>query len=562
MARPLHPLVNRVAASMLVIVTVAACTQSSGQPVPRGPWRVTAPATTPGEQVGSHGWSLRLVTPAAHGELSVAAGPVGDAPAVQALTSASRTFEVQAGDPVELALTDADIPAEGAVVTRTREVPVPEEATATLAYYDAATEAWTAVPTAISADRRTLTATVHHLSVWDDIVYAVTSVISKRRDKPLCDLPAPVWLDSVVFLDDENAPVRWCAGHDKAHPELLVVKVAINRPYGAAIVPTVKPQWAWDSLFQGGPDDVLTGLLSRTLDAPAALTDLFGGRFVVAGGSEADFGFTEDQVRQAGTKPLVTVDAGPLYMLAGLIYTAVTEDLATGNGPAAAVTTLISLAQCAHDLGDAIQHRDWASLAGAALGCLESRAEDIARDSATLLTKLYPTRNPRELGALAGTAARKLRIVWALGKVFQLGEWTADSQLDPAALRLTAFTKVKPKAPTPTLGKVWAGSQEGYGSVRPSTIFNGGDPTGLVTDVHWKSWGGPTAEATGTGIDDSHSVDVASAPQAPAIVVAFDLGTCDGTLMYRAIEWYFPSSGQQFDPENYINICTGEYHLR
>jgi hypothetical protein len=562
MAGQWHSLVNRVATLMVVMVTVAACTQSSGQPVPGGPWRVTAPAATAGAQVGSHGWSLRLVAPAPRGELSVAAGPAGDAPSAQALTSVTRKFDLQAGEPVELALTDGGMPAEGAVVTRTRDVPVPEGAMATLAYYDAANEAWTAVPTTISADRRTLTAIVHHLSPWDDIVYAVTSVISNRRDKPQCDQPTPPWLDSAVFLDDKNAPVRWCAGQDKAHPELLVVKVAINRPFGAAIIPAVKPQWAWDSLFEGGPDDVLTGLLARTLDAPTALTDLFGGRVVVAGGSEADFGFTEEQVRQVGAKPLVTVDGGPLYMLAGLIYTAVSEDLGKGDGPAAMVTTLISLWQCAHDFGDAIQHRDWARLTGAALACVESRAEDIARDSATLLTKLYPTRNPRELGALAGTAARKLRIAWAIGKVFQLGEWTADSQLDSAAWRLTAFPTIKRKAPVPTLGKVWAPSQEGYGTIRPSTIFNGGDPTGLVTDVHWKSWGGPTAEATGTSIDDSHSVDVASAPQAQAVVVAFNLGTCDGKPMYQAIEWYFPSSGQQFDPENYINICTGEYHIR
>jgi len=42
-------------------------------------------------------------------------------------------------------------------------------------------------------------------------------------------------------------------------------------------------------------------------------------------------------------------------------------------------------------------------------------------------------------------------------------------------------------------------------------------------------------------------------------VVAFDLGTCDGKLMYQAIEWYFPQHGQSFNPNTYQDICTGSY---
>jgi hypothetical protein len=33
----------------------------------------------------------------------------------------------------------------------------------------------------------------------------------------------------------------------------------------------------------------------------------------------------------------------------------------------------------------------------------------------------------------------------------------------------------------------------GWGKAHPSEIFNGGDPSGLVTDIHWRTWGGPTA---------------------------------------------------------------------
>ena len=34
---------------------------------------------------------------------------------------------------------------------------------------------------------------------------------------------------------------------------------------------------------------------------------------------------------------------------------------------------------------------------------------------------------------------------------------------------------------------------EGWGTTRPPKLFNGGDPSGLVTHIHWASWGGSTA---------------------------------------------------------------------
>ncbi len=44
----------------------------------------------------------------------------------------------------------------------------------------------------------------------------------------------------------------------------------------------------------------------------------------------------------------------------------------------------------------------------------------------------------------------------------------------------------------------YEGSQGvGWGTAHPSEIFNGGDPSGLVTNIHWSSWGGPTANGTG-----------------------------------------------------------------
>jgi hypothetical protein len=113
----------------------------------------------------------------------------------------------------------------------------------------------------------------------------------------------------------------------------------------------------------------------------------------------------------------------------------------------------------------------------------------------------------------------------------------------------------------PVLGQlagVFARGQ-GFGQAQPAKIFNGGDPTGLVTRVIWQSWGGPQAIGSGTSEYVGPGQSVATGTAETATVVAFRLGRCHGTLMYKAVEWYFPGQGQAFDPTHYENICAGSY---
>jgi hypothetical protein len=37
----------------------------------------------------------------------------------------------------------------------------------------------------------------------------------------------------------------------------------------------------------------------------------------------------------------------------------------------------------------------------------------------------------------------------------------------------------------------------GFGHPEPEVIFNGGDPSGEVSKIHWKNWGDPSAIGTG-----------------------------------------------------------------
>jgi len=59
---------------------------------------------------------------------------------------------------------------------------------------------------------------------------------------------------------------------------------------------------------------------------------------------------------------------------------------------------------------------------------------------------------------------------------------------------------IGPASPVPVLGRL-AGvfaQGTGFGRARPRKIFNGGDPTGLVTKVSWQSWGGAQDICSGT----------------------------------------------------------------
>ena len=118
-------------------------------------------------------------------------------------------------------------------------------------------------------------------------------------------------------------------------------------------------------------------------------------------------------------------------------------------------------------------------------------------------------------------------------------------------------------ATVPTLGISTSPTQEGYGRVRPVKIYNGGDPTGLVTHVRWKQWGG--RRAIGQGVADfvwpGQSVGGGSI-QTPATIVAYDRGSCKGHVAYRKVEWYFPRYGQTFEPNGFQEICGGHDYPR
>ncbi len=127
----------------------------------------------------------------------------------------------------------------------------------------------------------------------------------------------------------------------------------------------------------------------------------------------------------------------------------------------------------------------------------------------------------------------------------------------------TGTTRVAPGTPRalPTLGVTGAfgPAAVGFGQVKPHEISLGGDPTGVLTGIVWRSWGGNQATGTGTSTYVDPGRTVAEGTQETATVVAFDLGSCHGAPAYQQVTWYFPQHGQTpaDNGGSPIDACTG-----
>ncbi len=103
----------------------------------------------------------------------------------------------------------------------------------------------------------------------------------------------------------------------------------------------------------------------------------------------------------------------------------------------------------------------------------------------------------------------------------------------------------------------------GWGKVHPSRIFNGGDPSGLVTHIHWTGWG--DSVATGRGLNSIFKPHGGFYPGLVTIELhASDLGHCaaGGPLAYRRLSVRVPSRpGGKLGPwtlwSGASTICSG-----
>jgi hypothetical protein len=96
-------------------------------------------------------------------------------------------------------------------------------------------------------------------------------------------------------------------------------------------------------------------------------------------------------------------------------------------------------------------------------------------------------------------------------------------------------------AASPALGaKAFTGRYgEGFGSAEPSKIFNGGDPSGSVTEIKWSGWGNPSA--IGYGLNPIFKPGGGYFRKPARIELrATDLGKCGATAAYTRLEIRVP----------------------
>jgi hypothetical protein len=90
-------------------------------------------------------------------------------------------------------------------------------------------------------------------------------------------------------------------------------------------------------------------------------------------------------------------------------------------------------------------------------------------------------------------------------------------------------------AATVLLGaSAFAPAGDGFGTAHPHRIFNGGDPSGMVSAIHWTGWGG--AVAHGRGLNPIFEPQGGYFPRRARILLrAQGLGTCGAGPAYTRL---------------------------
>jgi hypothetical protein len=394
---------------------------------------------------------------------------------------------------------------------------------------------WTYLAARLSADRRTAIFTTTHHSIFTVIGEDVSSLLGFFKAQFLDGLSSGATVSAAQPSCADQATARtrytvqssagptvyWCFGTDSSGQPVL--RVVNNRIYPLELQHpglTVAERPAIDYGLLASVSHMLSGHLS--ILAPGAQ---IGYRVSLAPGQQAGAQTAVDGFGQS----LFALQTGINALLAILTRFG-------ASGASRSVTVMTDA------LGDA--------------ACAD------AMHSGNPGSILASCLSPKEMIDYFGTAGLLLAPLAAAGGLadFFASEfqglhdiWTHEDQYTIVVQR---------QAAAPVLGQpvgTFTNNSQGFGEVRPATVFNGGDPTGLVTHITWSSWGDSTATGTGTSDYVGPGQSVATGTQEAVTIAAFHLGTCDGKLMYQAVEWYFPQHGQNFDPSRYEDICTGTY---
>ncbi len=394
-------------------------------------------------------------------------------------------------------------------------------------------------------------------------------------DQPTCGDEGAARAGGVKLLSDGGDSVKWCYGVEDGH---TVVKVANNRrtftsvtypkawkvKNGASIsisadtLARALGTWAAEAVSRGKAARVVDGGDTLTLVLP----DGASGRVT----AESDFtAWSVSAIAfgleiASGVRSAFGVEAGDSF---GRFMSVV-----TGGGPDFESYTA-ALKTCTKAIGELVKSN--------------ADAAEAASDVLKLMWKCVPSLAAADLKATGWT-------MFGAGIFLQMLVGAVAAILTAVNLLVTGIREIwdevasfggksdaiydiviRQPLPPLTVGLPWGPYQSGYGETRPSVVFNGGDPTGLVTGITWDSWGGDVA--TGSGYSDfvPDGYAVAEGHQAKVRIYAWDPGPCADQQAYRLVDWYFPDEpgswakpdlGDSYDALNtdrYYDLCVPEW---
>lgn len=367
-------------------------------------------------------------------------------------------FPIAAGRPSEIRINGA-VPPEGLRLTRRYNRPLPSDATATFAYFNQTLDSWIAVPSEVASDHLSVSAVVHHLSLWSDFVsgtqqamkafedaatgaadwayYSVGKVFDTRVDPPQCSSKEPEWVEEATFIETHrNNSILFCVGEDEAKPGILTIKARVNRGYGFTAETATKPTWTYNSSFEHNDlEEAWAALADLDKALGNSMRNITADGRMTSPGQEFSIGLSETEARKQATN--LALKMTPQSILPFLITTLgqlVGTDMASkADGYVAAI---MATAKCSKDVSAATNA---ASLTKAAISCLAGIDETLARQLAMYLLKRGMKNPGKVAGKIVGKASMYLAVI---GPVFNALNYWAEQGLAEDARTVHVFPSV------------------------------------------------------------------------------------------------------------------------
>lgn len=427
--------------------------------------------------------------------------------------------------PVNLSTPVDPFPEQGATLTRTYDEPLPPEASASFAFYDANLLAWVPVESTLSEDRRTLSAQVNHFSLWTDVYvgtgdayekfvrsaadklvtgskalandaytnvqafnaynlekftagsewlfYQVGDLVSVRAPQPDCDGAPPAWVERAVFIEfDRNNPLHYCAGSNPEEPDQLQIKVSISRGYAYTVGTAVEPASTINSAYdQSAFERAIKAVGDLDAELNNSLISVLGDETLVPPGETVTLNFDEETVRflEPSQAALVTVaQATPATIATTIVANQIggAAEVSLGRWVAAVTTVAGCLdgvnAETKKDGGVLTRMPATMLLIGQ---CFGDRGEFFTRAYSTVLLETTDLTSD-EIAARAERFKRILGRALAWGVIFsETINYQLDAILGDGAREVTIITTPKAK---PTVNVFAGGSVDIDGTDSPA----------------------------------------------------------------------------------------------